>query len=554
MKVTNLTPHNPAKARQQNGSVDSLVVDDFGSGFRVERYSLFEGGIGISGKFWYEGATGLKNLSVISFGLIPIKGSQIHTIQYVRDQKAISQLPKITQPPMKAEDLESWEINDSSTMMKSGGVIYFGGLGVGAINFNRTKIAKGTWSVFVQKKSETSVYVKLTNGKLSSVSDATNVGPVSVGLSTFNNADDSFSYLVDIESEYGKRAYEDLVRGNVAAIQKFVAQDKVVRQVDSRKALQSGNLRHSFLGIPILMNITNSAGQITSVEETDIKIENSKANVNYGVYTEDHRARFFGEHTEKTLVFYGASYRITDAKGVNNGFFGTLSLDLRDDSASRRNLQNFIDEVVRTTGFKNVASVQIPKVGALDYAGVHFEMTVPQDQTERLMNLATGTRTEDFVAMGMRPFSHYTIVHDPFKLCSPQATSDGEDCLAPARANAEEGLKKMWQALRTMNANRNNPAAFTAAYAQFGEGMLASPINVQTALRGAGAGVEITYRIEGARTSYFEKFMLSREGGDLQPVPKLGEPLPVQLDNEGANHQRGILVSPGGPIYPPVNP
>jgi len=57
--------------------------------------------------------------------------------------------------------------------------------------------------------------VKFTATKLQSLSVFGTAAILTIANSNFSSADDGFSYLFDLETEVGRKAYEDMVRGNV---------------------------------------------------------------------------------------------------------------------------------------------------------------------------------------------------------------------------------------------------------------------------------------------------------------------------------------------------
>ncbi|MBK9322789.1 MAG: hypothetical protein IPM97_07570 [Bdellovibrionaceae bacterium] len=544
-----MTLHNPKLA-----APNSLVIDDYTGGLRLERYHLIEGGIGASGNWWYEGAENYKKHLTAFVGLIPILGSQMHSIQYVNTVKEVELVPEITSVPDQAVQLKTWAVGDSVNYLKSGGLIFFAGLAYSGYGPGVTAIAKGTWSVFVQKNSPTDVYVKITKGDLKSFSTTIAGALVSAGVSTFKGADQGFSFLINTRSKVGQRAYEDLVRGNVGAVQKLALENKDVRYIDTQKVGTTANYFNFFFGLPILANATFSAGKLHTFSQTDLIIDTSKADVHYGVFVQDQRTKFFGTHTNNTASFAGAAYKITDSKGTANGYFGQYVVNVGDESSTSGDVSRFIDEVIRKSGLSQQMSLIIPK-GDYDYASANLEVIYSQVQTDRMMSLVAKMNKYQFANSYTQYVGDYFFkLGDPWKLCA-DASVDYTQCVDKVKARTESALLEMWESLTKMKANINNPEAFAKAYGQFGKGATENALTFQVSLVLAGEGVELYYRIEGARFSLYELyFQTTKTPGSFKVVSKPGQPLPVSAPVTRADRNRGIIVAPNYPVYPPVNP
>src|SRR5690606_8668179 len=95
--------------------------------------------------------------------------------------------------------------------------------GLGPVGLGTARSAFGTWEVYVEKVGANRAYVKMTRGKLDSFSLFTNVSIISLSKSDFKSSDDGFSYLLDLSTDTGRKAYEDMIRGNILASESLVA-------------------------------------------------------------------------------------------------------------------------------------------------------------------------------------------------------------------------------------------------------------------------------------------------------------------------------------------
>ncbi len=553
MRVTNLTLQDPTKAKHDSGTENALVIDDYRNGFRVEKYNALEGGLGLSGHWWYDNASGLQKIFFAYVGLIPIKGTKTYSSQFVTTKAKINSLPRMTRPPAKAQELNAWTVGDSITYMTSGGIVSFLGAGFGPLSEGGTAVSKGTWSVFVQKTDAATAYVKITKGDLKSFAIDSRAGLVSVGTSRFSNLDHGFSFLINIGSDKGQKAFEDLVRGNVAGVQNLVKNNIAVRTVESFSIQEKGKFLNLFVGIPILLNSTFSAGTIQNVTKSDLKIDNSKISVDYGIYTREAKTRVLDTHTFRTSVFYGADYTITNANGSGRSIFGKYSIDLADENASTNDVRRFLSEMVSKTGMSQVMA-QVPKAGDLDYAGAHIDFTISQDQTLTMIKAATSMTKDAFINSQMKSVRSYVNSgSDAWNLCT-QAQGFTNDCGNRLMIASENNFGDMYDALVKMKKQLwKDPAQFTKAYAELGKAIATNAFALQSAIRLAGEGVEVYYRVDGARVSLFEKYMKTGPQGQINTVTQPGELPPSFIPNTGADRQKGLVFMPNQPIYTPVN-
>ncbi|MES2963618.1 MAG: hypothetical protein V4760_06980 [Bdellovibrionota bacterium] len=549
-KVTNLTLHDPKKAMLQGGTPNSLVVDDYRNGFKVERYQLLEGGLGIAGKFWFENSSGMKDLLGAGVGLIPLKASKSFSVQYAQTQNDLARLPKLTKAPTNANDLNDWSIGDSIQYTSEGGLIYFGSIGIGPASLGTVRVAKGSWSTFVEKATENVAYVRISKTKLTALSASAGAGLVSISKSNFNDSDNSFSFVVDIKSEKGRRVYEDLVRGNLAAVQTEVKSGQVVRQIDAAVILRNGKLSHVFLGLPILLNETVTKGTITNVTKTDLMLDQAKVNVTYGIYLNDQRNRFLDTHASKTVVFYGAKFNTIRKEGTVDGMFGKYSVTMGDDTTSNRSLKNMASELVRKSGLDAALAIRVPKDTKMDFGSGALDITFSKANTETMMSRAAKLTEKDFVGRMMTVYSKNFDGGDVLGLCANKEA----DCADKALSATKRSLSRMHRALAKMQANLGNDIEFTKAYAEFGREVSQNGMMVQAAVTLAGAGVGVYMKLEGERISTYEVALRSTGRGiEMSSV----DPSTLRSDSvdprSNANQNRGLLVGPGVRAASPVN-
>lgn len=119
---------------------------------------------------------------------------------------------------------------------------------------------------------------------------------------------------------------------------------------------------------------------------------------------------------------------------------------------------------------------------------------------------------------------------------------------------SENNFGDMYDALVKMKKQLwKDPAQFTKAYAELGKAIATNAFALQSAIRLAGEGVEVYYRVDGARVSLFEKYMKTGPQGQINTVTQPGELPPSFIPNTGADRQKGLVFMPNQPIYTPVN-
>ncbi len=242
--------------------------------------------------------------------------------------------------PKSASDLESWDSGDSITYVSRGGVLFSAEGGYGPVGIGIAKLATGLWETYVEKVGADRVYVKMTSGKLQTFSLFAKAAILTLSVSDFNSADDGFSFLFDLSSEMGRKAYEDMIRGNVVASEKFVTslprnfvERNPVVKVQTFRNVSSGKVVSKSLSIPIIWDRVYSKGRVNSFTTSDMHIERNTARVHYGIFSDSEDTRFWFKRKEKDVMFYGAIYSVEnwDSKAHMESMFGTYSYAFRDE-------------------------------------------------------------------------------------------------------------------------------------------------------------------------------------------------------------------------------
>ncbi|GIL16540.1 MAG: hypothetical protein BroJett040_02910 [Oligoflexia bacterium] len=548
--ISNLTPNTLRGPGQQ----DVIEVDNFALGFQKTSYELMEGGIGAGVRFYYENATGWEKNFWAHVGIIPMKGKEVTSVRYAKTYEEAQNLPGFKSAPLNVTDLYQWKNGESVSYMSKGGVIFVAGTGVGMIGINTAHVAQGTWETYVEKVDHSHAYVKITKSNLESYSIGTGASLVTVGLSQFNNADDGFSYKLDLNQAEGRKVYEDLVRGNIAAAElvankykALVLVESPVVKVETFKTQSKGNSFNIFIGLPLILNSSSSSGKVQSFATTDFHLDKNIVSANYGIYDTQTRTRAFGTHTFSDKMFYGAQFKVSDYNKnvIEKGYFGRMSWIYQDDKATASSLKMKIEELYDATGIQSVL-VQVPEVGSIGTAGVAMNITFSEENTNRMIQAAYDLGRKEFARQALEKFeAAYAKAGNNVCPLGMQA----QNCKQEMTNRTQYAAVKMQDALIQMHLNKGNAVEFTKAYAEFGKALMDNRFALAQAMKVAGAGVKVNYSIEGTRISNYNLNLITT---DKEGVMKRVDIYSAEGDRSlfPANKRsryRGVVVMPYDP-------
>jgi len=528
---------------------DEIVFGDYRSGFQVSKHHDLTVGIGAAVRWFYENPTNLSHEVWAAVGIIPIKGSTYQSVSYIKNLQEMDKLENRA-IPMDPKTFTGWSSGDSVSFTSKGGIIFFGSAGIGPVGASVAKISQGSYETYVQKMDEKFVLVRLTKLKLESLSAQVGVSVVSIGASKFDQVADGMSYKIDVTSEMGKMAYSDLIRGNVAAIEKLVYDGAdYVKKYDSFNSTQIGRFKNSFFGLPIVLNTQTQEGKIYEVDQGNLYYEGTKTNAHYGVYLKDRKTKVFGKHFERTQSFYGASYNILSMKGElkSKGHFGQFVWSAETDASTRRRARNAIEDLVQLTGLRDALPVVLPTdERKLGYTDIDFSVTFSEAQTQRMVDLAGSlgfTKISKGAAAKARAYFNRT--NDPDGLCTTANPQDGTSCSETVISAAEQGGRELVEKLTQMKKSWADDKAFVKAYADFGKIISRNQFLFQTALDLAGSDVGMNYAIRGRNISNYQvNFATTDKPGVL--LKRKGE-FPGPMSTGGGHHTDGVIILPRDP-------
>jgi len=563
-KIINTTSHDSRKADNNlvksdfNAANDTLVYGDYASGFQVTNYSRLEGGIGANVGFYFANATGLQNALWATIGLIPYSGRELVSNRYASSLKAAHEKPSLS-IPLSADIVDTWAVGDNTTHASKGGIIFFAGPGVGPASLSVSYVANGIYQVYVEKVDAENVLVRLTDINVDRVSVQAGLTLTSVGVTKYKEVAKAFSYLINFKDPVGAKAYSDLVRGNVAAVQKLATQGvSSVQKWEQMTRTQVGRINHFFFGFPIVLNTVWTAGKVYEISNTQTLFDDTLTTVQYGIYLKDRRSRLITTHSSVTQAFYGGVVKIQPKNSTaTKAYFGQYTWTAEDDSTSHRDIRSDIKGLIQKTGMKKELTLNIPTFKDLEYSQVSFKMNLNEDTTLSLIKTLTKSSEQNIAALAEKKAQAYfsgSGQSDAWELCAIQQERF-DSCMTAQIAEARSNGKQLYKAAVNMKAayTAGQDKEFTTAYADFGKALLSSPFVFQAFLQVAGEGIEMEYLVNNTYfSSYHMKFTTTATPGtytkSLVPTFAFSPNFPIE---SGAT-RGGAVVPPGmSPIVSP---
>ncbi|MBV2169808.1 MAG: hypothetical protein KUL82_13975 [Bdellovibrio sp.] len=564
-KIINKTSHDASRSDRSlvkydyNSARDTLVYGDYRSGFQVTSYKRFEAGLGANVLFFYENATGLSKILWASVGLIPYSGREFVSTRSANSLEDAYAKPALS-IPLEAASLAKWTPGDNVTYASKGGIIFFAGPGVGPAALSTSYVATGIYQTYVEKVDNDNVIVRLTDIKVKTLNLQAGATLVATGTSKYRSVSNSFSYLINFKDAVGARAYNDLVRGNIAPIQKMVAQKSspAVQKWDKVTRQQVGRLTQFSFGLPVVLNTSWSSGKIYELSKTQTFFDNTNTTVNYGIYLKDRRNRVLNKHSSMTEAFYGGVMKIKaiGAKSSTKAYFGQYSWSAEDDSTSHSDIRTDVNELIQKTGLQKELAVNIPSLKNLGFSSVALKMNLSEDMTFRLMKRVLTLSADEIGKKAQTKADKYFSSNaDPLNLCGTTANSENfSSCVNTQTSLARQAGKGIFKAMASMEYHYKNnyDKEFALAYADFGKAVLTSPFVFQTVLDIAGDGLELEYIVNNTYfSSYHIKLSTTAQPGVFAKtlVPYYDF---IALTPAASGSKAGVIVGPG--VNPQVTP
>lgn len=511
-QLINLTPHHFPSSKKL-GNNKALQISPSRNGYRViDSYDL-DASASSELSFWPESkATGLKNQLWLQVGLKIVTDQKAIAARFASSKAAADALSDYFYAPMHARDLKNWSTGDTLTYSTTGGIHFFAGVGLPLASLNLAAIATGQFQIYIEKTTSKKVYVKITDTKIRSLALEVDATLASVDAALFSKYANAFSFLIDVSSQEGTKAYELLIRGNIAAVQKIARHSKAqsVQYFERSESRQAGRTLTYEFGIPYLY--LQSWGE-SQLEEKSLNFrisDSTSMQVEYGIHRESASSEDLESDDTEVSAFYGASYQSKDRESrvQSKGYFGEFHWIKTHDSASPDDVHNSIDDLIELTGFGEALRWKVPqKQQDLGYTKLALRIHMNRQRTlTMLTNLLNKTRSQLVSAV----------------------TSNGKHFDKSDAAQIEEITSILHEMHATANKMRRqlrsgDSKAFAIHYAKFGQLMTKNTFVISYILGLAGAGVQVDFSIEGTVLSSLHASFLTTSNPQSLAVKTLGK-------------------------------
>ncbi|EQC48854.1 collagen triple helix repeat protein, partial [Bacteriovorax sp. BSW11_IV] len=407
MRVINLTPELKDKGYAS--------INTFENGFQVQRYKMILGGLGAQLQFFFENGTGLRELLGGAIGLAPMKSRTAVFNYFVNDQKELNVIER--KIPWNAHDINEWRIGDNAYFETTGGMFYIGSIGWSVLASGMTMIDQGAWRVYVEKTDHEKVLVSFSRAELKSRSTFNGVIVGSAVATKYDDKGAGFSYEMDLSDFETARAYEDLLKGNVAQVQKMSIEEfnPFVEEVDSFNYLVKTKSKSFVFGIPFI-NVANSQGSTYSYQNIDSTKEGFKTVSEYGIYFKSLNGRLITRHTNMAKVFKsGLATTTKEGKLVANDHLSQLEWFYEKDHAKGHDLDKALRILNEDTGIK--VNLTAPSSSDLSYLTVKLAVKSDMNFAKAMSSLSKGKSLQVLKVNAKANIAKYFSNGDKDNLC-----------------------------------------------------------------------------------------------------------------------------------------
>lgn len=507
-----------------NGGRTLTFSDSSRDGYRAYDYAKLEGGLGAQLGWAFGNSTGLAPSLWATVGLMPLKGGAVEAQRFYANRSSLDDRDNIPSAARALKALETMRAHDVLSYDTYGGIVFWASAGYGfLINVAGVGLAQGDFTIRLEKIDADHVYVKITDANVKAF--GLQVGNIvsQLAFTEFSRYSNGLGFSINIHDRMGQKAYYDLIRGNVAPIQKLAqAGNPAVRAFDEMQLSRVGSSSRIWAGIPLLFSYTWSKSRYYDVLRDRYYACGRSLHATHGTFFSRREGSAFGVAQQNTKAFYGTAYTLNSAaKGsrpISRGYFGELVWSYRGNYTKPDTFRRAMEKLGADTGL-----------------GEQLELDVPDDITERLeftsltlrarfsakhvLRMVERARSLDvaqvasmatalartYFASGVNP----SLVCEAAKIAEAKEAPTGEACVTEVVSRTSSGADRMMSAIATMNGalKRGDERRATRAFAEFGEAMLTNQFTLQTGLRLAGADLPVDYVVEGSDFYRYQSLM-----------------------------------------------
>lgn len=402
------------------------------------------------------------------------------------------QLPLLI--PRHADTIEEkWNVGESLTYSVEGGAYFVAGLSAFFLSTGANYVVKGEFETTIKKKSADIVEVTLSKTKMKSIGVVSSSTVVSVDSSRFKEETLRFSFEYDLRRPVARAALENFLAGDVHASQVLANDgDGAGIYPSSRETLRStGKIKNFSFGVPFLYWTNWGKGQVHTLRFKEEFSEGAEIDVEIGISLKTKEKRHVMTKIMETTSFYGTQgIELTGAGQIIRRMQGVFSHTFRRSKATRRQLENQLEDLRRMTGLKKEFTLDLPDERRLGALELEFNMVIDEFLTAKLMRIATSDNAKsNLLRIASELESSYTeklsqenklskIEGDDLDICQGHNLLE---CQEKARSETDTSINEAYQALIEMSRTyRSDREKFVEHYAEFGRAWLASPFTFQT--------------------------------------------------------------------------
>jgi hypothetical protein len=162
-----------------------------------------------------------------------------------------------------------------------------------------------------------------------------------------------------------------------------------------------------------------------------------------------------------------------------------------------------LENLYKFSGMKNTLLVnKLSKKLKLAYAGVFFNLTIPQKTTDQLIALAQ--KEGHFESVGKLVHKEYFVKKsDPENLC--RSNYRAKECIAIWKKGMTKQLKDATSCLKAMANKSLTRKEFVVLYSKFGKEILNNRFVLETMLRSVPGAFSMNFKVEGDKISKVNK-------------------------------------------------
>ncbi len=501
-KVVNLT------AGELQTANTPVILDDFKAGFQVSQMKSYNLGLGIAPQVYVDNATGLMALSTGVVGLAATKNSLVQFERFIETEEEVSQMANLP-IPYKKNQLDLYKTGESVYFENTGGMLFIGGVSVAGVFTGGSVVAEGGFKTFVTKTDHNKVSVQVVKTKINNTTLFTGFTVIKLDAASNKQLNRGFSYNFDLNSDAAIDAYERLLAGNAVPAQELSARGAFTGVVITDTFNNSQNVRSRGLtiGIPMVFIYNWSTGKTYGQTETLYHENNSKTDLNYGVYFKELNGRFFHKHKKLVRTFYSGKALNKTSKGsvISQDQLATYLWSYENDSSKSTTFKKALKTFQKDLGLRSVFNPSISPKEILGYMKLEAQVEIPESYTKRMIKaIDAGLVSDVMVKQSANLINDYFAKGDLDELClneDDEVIAQGPSCKDKLARQTKISLKKINSILSQMNKSAN-AAEFTALHALVGKEVVKNQFVLGTFFA-MDSKCELSYKVklEGERLS-----------------------------------------------------